>query len=153
MSKSHPHSDSVSGPASIDKADNVIDLPGNKLNPVLVAGNSSTPDNFDVDVTKERPLAAAQAVLSNALKSQLHQQGRVEKIRSSLLIAGEQIPTLDQTSLSMLQEAYINAATACSVAADKAVIWQQRVNVLLAEQYSDVQLLDEDNGVNDLLAA
>jgi len=133
MSKTVQKGGTVCGPAPQNQSD-VVELRPRPSTSDGGAGNQSVPEIVQNDDRSDHPLASALAGLSNALKSQSHLETRVEKIRSSLLIAGEAVPTLDQSDLSMLQEAYLNASTAFSVAADKALIWQHRVNRLNAQQ-------------------
>ena len=153
MFKSVQRGGTVSGPASLKQSDNVVALLKERADTVADAECHSVPEAPETTVTPAHALATAQAVLSNSLKSQHHLQLRVENIRNNLMIAGEQVPTLDQTNLSMLQEAYINAATAFNVASDKSAIWQQRVAALQLELISHPDRSPDDDRVNRLLAA
>lgn len=144
MSKSVRRGGAVCGPAPLKETINVIELPVRRSTLDDVAGNTSVPENPEVDDCFEVSLAVARASLANAVKSQRHLEARLEKVCSSLLIAGEQIPTFDQSQLSMLQEAYINASTAHSVASEKAMILHHKVSRL--EQTCDRTGSDTDDG-------
>lgn len=130
MSKSVREGGAVCGPAPLDQSANVIELPVRQATFVDAAGHPAVPEPAIENLHADEPLAVARAALQNAVKSRQHLESRLDRVCSSLLIAGEQIPSFDQTDLSMLQEVYINAATAFSVASEKAILWQVRVQRL-----------------------
>lgn len=68
--------------------------------------------------------------LAEAYSKQEQHEKRLDCVCSNLLISGERIPALDQSSFSMIQEAYINASTAALVSSEKIIILQERVNRL-----------------------
>ncbi len=130
MSKSVRKGGTVCGPAPLNKNINVIELPVEQVTRDGAAGCPPVPGKTVLESVSDEPLAVARAALSNALKSQRSLEARLDKVCNSLLIAGEQIPTIDQSEYSMLQEAYINASTAFRVASEKSLIWKSRVTRL-----------------------
>ncbi|MEM7259625.1 MAG: hypothetical protein AAF404_19805 [Pseudomonadota bacterium] len=132
MSKSVPRDGTVCGPAPLQNASRVIRLSDRQPVHVDVGSTATVPEGPEKRLPSDHSLAVARAALQNARKSAQHFEARLEKVCSGLLVAGEQIPSIDQQELSMLQEAYINASTAYRVANEKAMIWQGRVDRLLA---------------------
>ena len=146
MSDSVRAGGSVSGPAPLDSNADVVAMSSTRMarqrQKTGSVNHTAPPESYhgkEPDVS----IAVARASLANALKSQRHLEARLDKIGSSLLIAGEQIPVLDQGQLSMLQEAYLNAALAASVATEKTLLWHARVDRLLAAQLSRPQDNDD----------
>lgn len=132
MSKSVRKDGTVCGPAPLQDSASVICL-SERQHCSKGGSTPSVPDSTEQSLNASRSLAVARAALSNAKKSEKHFEARLDKICSGLLVAGEQIPTIDQIELSMLQEAYINAANACRAASEKALIWHNRVERLVAQ--------------------
>ena len=125
----------VRGPAPQNKNTDVISLSAARsANDRHTAGyEKAVPSIENTGKEPELSIAVARASLSNALKSQRHLEARLDKVCSSLLLAGEQIPALDQDEFSMLQEAYINASVATKIATEKSLIWRARVDRLAAK--------------------
>ena len=138
MSDSVQKDGTVRGPAPQGKNPDVISLSAARnANNRQAAGYEKAVSSKDNNGKEpELSIAVARASLSNALKSQRHLEARLDKICSSMLIAGEQIPALDQDEFSMLQEAYINASMAASIATEKALLWRAKVNRLSARARS-----------------
>jgi hypothetical protein len=145
MSDSVRKGGSVSGPAPLENNPDVVALSSARsARQRQEAGSDiAAPPESNNGKEPDLSIAVARASLSNALKSQRHLEARLEKVCSSLLIAGEQIPTLDQGQLSMLQEAYMNASIAASVATEKTLIWRARVDRLSAKKLSRPQDNDD----------
>ncbi len=141
----------VSGPAPQNKNTDVISLSAARsANDRHTAGYEKAVPSKEINGKEpELSIAVARASLANALKSQRHLEARLDKVCSSLMLAGEQIPALDQEDFSMLQEAYINASVATKIATEKSLIWRSRVERLAAKAR---QAPDPDPG-DYLLAA
>ena len=86
--------------------------------------------DLDAQHALRAELIEANRNLAEAYNSQEQHEKRLERVCSNLLISGERIPALDQSSFTMMQEAYLNASTAAIVAAEKIVILQELVNRL-----------------------
>lgn len=69
-------------------------------------------------------------LLSEAHNNQHQSERRLERACANLLISGERIPALDQSSFSMMQEAYLNASTAAIVGAEKMIILEEQISRL-----------------------
>ncbi len=132
MSDSVRRGGTVSGPAPLEKNPDVVALSSARCADTRhdAGFDNTAPPEIENGKEPELSIAVARAALSNALKSQRNLEARLEKVCSRLLIAGEQIPSLDQDDFSMLQEAYMNASIAASVATEKTLIWRARVDRL-----------------------
>ena len=86
--------------------------------------------DLDAQHALRTELIEANRNLAEAFSSQEQHEKRLERVCSNLLISGERIPALDQSSFSMMQEAYLNASTAVIVASEKIVILQELVGRL-----------------------
>lgn len=72
----------------------------------------------------------ATLLLTEAHNYQHLYEKRLERACANLLISGERIPALDQTSFSMMQEAYLNASTAAIVGGEKVIILEEKASRL-----------------------
>lgn len=82
--------------------------------------------------------------LLRACQSQRQNETRLETVSGNLLIGGERIPTLDQKSPTMMQEAYLNASTTVLVGAEKIIILREHIARLQTELVADVDQNKDD---------